>query len=379
MIHYGRESYQNTIRLASIQIHLALNHYYHSFFRSTISDWQPSLQRLDHPSENVLIHHPRIHTIRCFSSLENISMQNTIEATQLTKHFEKFVAVDGIDLKVAKGEIFGLLGPNAAGKSTTLRLLAGIMAADGGSATVLGYDLHSQMDSIKANIGYVSQSFALYPELTVAENLDFYSAIYGVISKSRKAELLHEYGLEHLLNKRAGILSGGYKRRLSIVCALAHDPELIFLDEPTSGIDPVTRKDLWEKFYLLATQGKTLFVTTHYMEEAERCHKLAFLNHGKIVAQGSPSSMISDFNTHKVYTCPIRHDPNIVNILLAFSGVKVLNQFGETLRIITNNQVTTKDLEKMIHLHYPSTIKVLPSEPSIEDVFITLTHEEAMA
>jgi len=309
--------------------------------------------------------------------LEITPMQNIIEAKQLTKKFDHFIAVNGIDLTVGKGEIFGLLGPNAAGKSTTIRLLAGILATDGGSAKILDYDLHSELDKIKAHIGYVSQSFALYPELTVAENLDFYSAIYAVISQSRKKELLREYGLEHLANKRAGILSGGYKRRLSIVCALAHDPELIFLDEPTSGIDPVTRKELWEKFYMLATQGKTLFITTHYMEEAERCHKLAFLNHGQIVAEGSPASMISGFNNHKVYTCPVRHDPNIAKMLLAHTGVKVLNQFGETLRIITNNDVKAQDLEEMINLHYPLSIRVLSTEPTIEDVFITLTHEES--
>ncbi|MDX8381777.1 MAG: ABC transporter ATP-binding protein [Ghiorsea sp.] len=304
-------------------------------------------------------------------------MQNIIEAKQLTKKFDHFIAVNGIDLTVGKGEIFGLLGPNAAGKSTTIRLLAGILATDGGSAKILDYDLHSELGKIKAHIGYVSQSFALYPELTVAENLDFYSAIYAVISQSRKKELLREYGLEYLANKRAGILSGGYKRRLSIACALAHDPELIFLDEPTSGIDPVTRKELWEKFYMLATQGKALFITTHYMEEAERCHKLAFLNHGQIVAEGSPASMISEFNNHKVYTCPIRHDPNIAKILLAHTGVKVLNQFGETLRIITNNDVTAQDLAEMIHQYYPLSIRVLSTEPTIEDVFITLTNEES--
>jgi len=304
-------------------------------------------------------------------------MKNMIEAKQLTKKFDNFIAVNGIDLTVAKGEIFGLLGPNAAGKSTTIRLLAGILATNEGSAKILGYDLDTELDQIKAHIGYVSQSFALYPELTVAENLDFYSAIYAVISQPRKEELLREYGLEHMVNKRAGILSGGYKRRLSIVCALAHDPELIFLDEPTSGIDPVTRKELWEKFYMLATQGKTLFITTHYMEEAERCHKLAFLNHGQIVAQGSPASMISGFKNHKIYTCPIRHDPNISKILLAHTGVKVLNQFGETLRIITSTDVTANDLAEIIQQHYPSNIKVLPTEPTIEDVFITLTHEES--
>lgn len=171
-------------------------------------------------------------------------MPSMMTIKNMSKHFGDHIAVNAMNLSIDKGEIFGLLGPNAAGKSTTIRLLSGIIMMDAGNVEILGYDLNSQMDQVKTKIGYVAQFFALYPELTVAENLDFYSAIYSAVSKERKEKLLNEYGLHHVAQQRAGQLSGGYKRRLSIACALAHDPELIFLDEPTAGIDPVTCKEL---------------------------------------------------------------------------------------------------------------------------------------
>lgn len=306
-------------------------------------------------------------------------MSNIIEVKNMSKRFGESLAVKAMDLSIKRGEIFGLLGPNAAGKSTTIRLLSGIISMDEGHVKIAGYNLQTQMDQVKASIGYVAQFFALYPELTVAENLDFYSAIYTNISKQRKAALLQEYGLATMANQRAAVLSGGYKRRLSIACALAHDPEIIFLDEPTAGIDPVTRKELWDQFYALAAQGKTLFVTTHYMEEAERCNQLAFLHHGKLVAQGSPSALVSSFTQHKIYKCPVRHDPQLAKTLMDIPGVQVLNQFGEELRIITDNVIDVDRLRTVLNDFYLQDIDVLQVKPTIEDVFIALTHEEAAA
>lgn len=298
-----------------------------------------------------------------------------IDIENVTKRFGATNAVDGIQLSIPEGEIFGLLGPNAAGKSTLIRLLAGILECDTGTAQVMGYDLVTEREKIKANIGYVAQSFALYPELTVAENLDFYSAIYMPISQDKQMELLKDYGLEGFSGHRAGLLSGGYKRRLSIVCALAHDPELIFLDEPTAGIDPVTRKELWEKFYQLTAQGKTLFVTTHYMEEAERCNRLAFLHHGKVVTQGKPSTIISSFTGRKIYTVMTGHNADLTAVLLSMPEVQVLNQFGDTLRIIADTSLEESMLESLIREHCGKQIKVNQVQPDIEDVFISLTHE----
>ena len=199
-------------------------------------------------------------------------MTDAIVVQRLCKQFGPIIAVDHIDFSVHRGQIFGLLGPNAAGKSTTIRLLAGIILADAGTVTILGLDLTSQISRIKYRIGYVAQHFALYPELTVAENLAFYSGLYRPKGHADLTGLLATCGLTPFAGQLAGKLSGGYKRRLSIACALTHDPELIFLDEPTAGIDPVTRKELWDLFYDLAASGRTLFVTTHYMEEAERCN-----------------------------------------------------------------------------------------------------------
>ncbi len=303
-------------------------------------------------------------------------MSNIIEIRGMSKRFGDLQAVDVMDLSIKRGEIFGLLGPNAAGKSTTIRLLSGIISMDAGKVDVAGFDLRSQMDDVKASIGYVAQFFALYPELTVMENLDFYSAIYSHINKEKKQTLLKTYGLHDMADQRAGLLSGGYKRRLSIACALSHDPELIFLDEPTAGIDPVTRKELWDQFYALAAEGKTLFVTTHYMEEAERCNQLAFLHHGKIVAQGSPLSLISGFTQRKIYKCPIRHDVQLAKILAQTKGVQVLNQFGEELRIIADNALELDDLKAVLFDFYAKNIDVELVKPTIEDVFIALTQEQ---
>lgn len=301
---------------------------------------------------------------------------NIIEAKQITKRFGDIVAVDGISLSIPQGEIFGLLGPNAAGKSTVIRLLSGILRLDAGSAAILDYDLATQTDAIKKRIGYVSQFFALYPELTVAENLVFYSAIYSSVSREKQNRLLSAYGLRDVANQRSGLLSGGYKRRLSIVCALAHEPELIFLDEPTAGIDPVTRKELWEQFYVLAAEGKTLFVTTHYMEEAERCNRLAFIHHGRLVAEGSPSAIISTLANRRIYTAPIRHHAELAAALSLVPGVLVLNQFGDQLRIITD-QSTDREALNQVLVHFGGVgTCVSDATASIEDAFISLTHEE---
>ena len=300
-------------------------------------------------------------------------MTVTIKTQNLTRIFGDFVAVDKLNLSINSGEIFGLLGPNAAGKSTTIRLLAGILRPNSGEASILGFNLFTQTELIKQRIGYVAQQFSLYPDLTVLENITFYAGLYGVDNINRLQELLDLYDLTQFKNKAAGLLSGGYKRRLAIACATAHDPELIFLDEPTAGIDPVTRKELWDLFYSLSNSGKTLFVTTHYMEEAERCNRLAFLSHGKLVAQGTPVEIRCSLKDRRVYSCQIPHDPALTRALTEMPGIQLVNQFGSELRIITDASVTPDQLQKLIAEHFESSFQLQAATPSIEDAFISLT------
>ena len=300
-------------------------------------------------------------------------MPIAIETLNLSRRFGELVAVDQLNLSITSGEIFGLLGPNASGKSTTIRLLAGILLPDEGEASILGLNLFTQTEKIKQHIGYVAQHFALYPDLTVYENITFYSGLYGVNDRSHLQELLELYGLTKFNNKRAGLLSGGYQRRLAIACATTHDPELIFLDEPTAGIDPVTRKELWDLFYSLSTNGKTLFVTTHYMEEAERCNQLAFLNHGKLITQGSPAEIRASLIDHQVYLCEIPYNPELTSELLKLTGVELVNQFGNELRIITKKSVALDQIQKLINKYQDAPNIVTPVTPSIEDAFMSLT------
>jgi len=302
-------------------------------------------------------------------------MTITIETKNLRRKFGDFVAVDKLDLSIQKGEIFGLLGPNAAGKSTTIRMLSGILKADSGEASILGLNLFTQTEQIKQRIGYVAQQFSLYPDLTVQENISFYAGLYGVHDSERLHGLLDLYDLTQFSDKIAGLLSGGYKRRLAIACATTHDPELIFLDEPTAGIDPVTRKELWDLFYALATNGKTLFVTTHYMEEAERCNRLAFLSHGKLVAQGTPAEIRGSLDGRQIFSSEIPHDPELTSALMREPGIQLVNQFGSELRIITGASLTQDKLQSIITEHHAKSFQLTAVTPSIEDAFILLTSD----
>lgn len=219
-------------------------------------------------------------------------MNYIIETNKLTKTYGDLIAVDKIDLKVKKGEIFGFLGPNGAGKSTTIRMLCGILQPNSGTALVNGYDIVNQSEKIKQNIGYVTQRFGLYDDLTVGENLDFYASLYNIPPvkiKKNISNILSLLKFAERVNSLVGELSGGLKQRLAIACAIVHDPEIVFLDEPTAGVDPVLRKEIWEVLKNLSQQGMTLFITTHYMEEAEKCHSLGFIFNGKLMATDTPA------------------------------------------------------------------------------------------
>jgi ABC-2 type transport system ATP-binding protein len=232
-----------------------------------------------------------------------MSAHPSVQVENLVKKFDDFVAVDHVTFNVEKGEIFGFLGSNGAGKSTTIRMLCGLLRPSGGNAWVGGFDVFSQSEEIKQNIGYMSQRFSLYDELTVEENIDFFSDIYSTPRGSRqqlKQEILEMAGLEERRNTMTHLLPGGWKQRLALGCAVLHSPPILFLDEPTSGVDPIARRQFWELIYQLSERGQTIFVTTHYMDEAEYCHRLALMHEGRIIGLDTPKALRKTYRSESL-------------------------------------------------------------------------------
>ncbi len=228
---------------------------------------------------------------------------NSVEAHALRKTFGTLVAVDGITLAIRRGEVFGLLGPNGSGKTTTIRMLCGLLAPTSGTAAVVGYDVTRDAELIRHKIGYMSQRFGLYDDLTVGENLRFYASVYGLVGRERTERLrahADELGLSPRVKQLAGTLSGGWKQRLALACATAHRPEMLLLDEPTAGVDPAARQAFWATIRVLAERGTTILVTTHYMDEAERCDRLGFMSRGHLIALGSPREITTQFGTTNI-------------------------------------------------------------------------------
>jgi ABC-2 type transport system ATP-binding protein len=226
-----------------------------------------------------------------------------VRTHSLRRTFGSLVAVHGLDLEIRRGEVFGLLGPNGSGKTTTIRMLCGLVRPTSGTAQVAGHDVVTETETVRRRIGYMSQRYGLYDELTVAENLRFYASVYGLVGRERTARLerhVRDLGLGERLSQFAGTLSGGWKQRLALACATAHEPDLVFLDEPTAGVDPAARRVFWEIIYRLAGNGTTILVTTHYMDEAERCQRLAFLSRGHLIALGTPNEITAHFGAASV-------------------------------------------------------------------------------
>ena len=292
-----------------------------------------------------------------------------IQASNLTKRYNHHAVVNDVSLHVKQGQIFGLLGPNAAGKTTIMRMLCGIITSDEGEVKINDMDI----EQAKMDFGYVAQHFGQYEELSVWENLKFYASMYKVTDEQPLFALLDRYGLTAFKDQNAGSLSGGYQRRLALACALAHDPKVLFLDEPSAGIDPVTRKLLWDDFYKLSTEGKTLFVTTHYMEEAQRCHQLAFLSSGEIVAEGTPVTIKEALGGVMVVTAKIPYHPDIHQALHNLDGIILVNQFGNELRIVASLDLKQSLLESTIAAVIDKPFKLDNTEANLEDVFIALT------
>jgi ABC-2 type transport system ATP-binding protein len=228
---------------------------------------------------------------------------HAVEVHDVVKRFGSFVAVDHVNLQVDAGEIFGFLGPNGAGKSTTIRMLCGLLTPTSGSAIVAGFDVASAPESVRQKIGYMSQKFSLYDDLTVEENIDFFSGIYGLSTDQRaerKEYVLAMSGLKDRQATMTRLLAGGWKQRLALGCAILHEPPVLFLDEPTSGVDPIARRDFWDLIYELSAAGKTIFVSTHYMDEAEYCHRLALMYRGRVIALGTPEQLKDEANLHSM-------------------------------------------------------------------------------
>jgi len=306
-----------------------------------------------------------------------VSMQD------LTKRFGDFVAVDRVSVNVAQGEIFGFLGPNGAGKSTTIRILCGLLSPSSGKATVAGFDVASESEEIKRNIGYMSQKFSLYDDLTVEENIEFFGGVYGVSSEAlpaRRDSVLKMAGLEEKRNTMTRLLAGGWKQRLALGCAILHEPPILFLDEPTSGVDPIARRSFWELIYQLSSAGHTIFVTTHYMDEAEYCHRLALMHGGKIVALGSPEDLKKSIGEGRLLNL---ESSDLLGSMAALEGKKNILDvavFGGGLHVkVRDPAAAIPEIRDALHAAGIDVRALDQIAPSMEDVFVSLIEQEEMA
>src|SRR5579863_7810793 len=305
---------------------------------------------------------------------------NAVEIHDLVKRFGDFIAVDHVSLNVERGEIFGFLGPNGAGKSTTIRMLCGLLLPTSGTASVGGLDVMTQSEAIKKNIGYMSQKFSLYDDLTVEENIDFFSGIYGVPRArrpERKAYVLKMAGIEERRSTLTHLLSGGWKQRLALGCAILHEPPILFLDEPTSGVDPIARRTFWDLIYQLSASGHTVYVSTHYMDEAEYCHRLALMYRGKVIALGTPAELKNSLASHNLFHLEVSDLLGAMNTLEKIPGLSEIAVFGGGLHVTAAD--ATRAVPEMRSALEGAGISVPilePIQPSMEDVFVAMIEEE---
>jgi len=299
-----------------------------------------------------------------------------IRARGLTRRFGRLVAVDHVDLEVPAKRVYGFLGPNGSGKSTTIRMLCGLLTPTAGEIEVLGLRIPAQADALRPHIGYMTQRFSLFEDLSVRENLEFLAAIQGVPkakTKRRVDELIGQYHFSDRQKQLAGTLSGGQKQRLALACAVIHQPELLFLDEPTSAVDPESRRDFWEKLFELADAGTTLLVSTHLMDEAERCHRLAILDRGALVADGTPHELTAQLEG-RTFTVETADPRRAQRALGGVPGVLGVAQVGNTLRVLTADSFgdVTQRMGQALAAAGPNA-EVVPAPPNLEDVFVAAT------
>jgi len=305
---------------------------------------------------------------------------NAVVIERLVKRFGTFTAVDDISLTVARGEIFGFLGPNGAGKSTTIRMLCGLLTPTSGRASVGGFDVATQPEEIKRSIGYMSQKFSLYDDLMVEENIDFFAGIYGVPAErreKRKEYVLWLAGLHDRRRAMTGELAGGWKQRLALGCAIVHEPPILFLDEPTSGVDPIARRSFWDLIYQLSAAGHTVFVSTHYMDEAEYCHRLALMYRGRIVALGSPAELKSSLTSHHLFELESTDALESMRALEGRSGILDVAVFGGGLHVAVDDERTGgARIRGLLEGAGIEVHRLEAIEPSMEDVFVARIEQE---
>ena len=301
-----------------------------------------------------------------------------ISATGLTRKFGSLIAVNEVDLEIPAGTIYGFLGPNGSGKSTTIRMLCGLLTPSAGTATVMGMDTVKESEALKQHIGYMTQRFALFEDLTVRENLRFISEVYALPRAKRRPrvdQLLEEFSLVAQVNQRSGTLSGGQKQRLALAAAILHEPKILFLDEPTSAVDPQNRRDFWEKLFEMAERGTTILVSTHYMDEAARCHRLAVLDQGVKVADGSPKELGENIGYNVIEV--VADNPNSARLSLADNpAFTSITQLGVRLRVLVSKRVPDALGQVKLNLR-EAQIRAEADQvfPDLEDIFMAVTEE----
>ena len=302
-------------------------------------------------------------------------MKTVVDTQDLTKRFGDFTAVDAVTFKIGTGEVVGYLGPNGSGKTTTIRMLLGLLLPTSGSAQVLGYDITTQQEAIRSRCGYMSQKFALYDELTAWENLVFYAGVYGMSDRQHVHNTLARLGLKDVVKERAGDLPVGWRQRLALATAIVHQPRLLFLDEPTSGVDPIARRDFWDLIYEFVAEGVTAFVTTHYMDEAEYCNRVGIMSAGRLLAMDTSSTLKKQALpglAWDVYAEPLLY---VLQVLESVPGVIRTGLVGDHLRAITPKGVRAQDLVAAIQTATIDQVRVEQVEPTLEDVFLALASQ----
>ncbi len=295
----------------------------------------------------------------------------------LTKRFGSFVAVDNVNLQVRRGEVFGFLGPNGAGKSTTIRMLCGLLRPSAGHATVAGYDVARSPEQVRQRLGYMSQKFSLYADLTVMENIRLFAGLYSVPEKQKPERIAWALTMSNLNGRESlitGALPGGWKQRLALGCAVLHKPPILFLDEPTSGVDPIARRQFWALIHQMADEGVTVFVTTHYMEEAEYCNRLALIDRGTVVALGSPSELKDRAIEGDLLLLECSRPGEALESLRRVPGVRDTAVFGSALHLVVEDAATAEPAIRNAMLRLSNEVRRLERiRPSLEDVFVALT------
>src|SRR5437879_5632520 len=307
---------------------------------------------------------------------------SAIVAENLSRKFGDVVAVNDVSFRVEKGEIFGFLGPNGSGKTTVIKMLTGLLPLSGGEARVEGIDVRTDAESVRERIGYMSQNFSLYYDLTVTENLEFYGRIYSLEParlKRRMEEIVQINGLGPYLNRLSAQLSGGWKQRLALGCAMLHEPKLLFLDEPTAGIDPVARRQLWDLLFELSGQGITFFVTTHYMDEAERCSHVAYIYYGKLIADGTPNSLRELPDVQPPGTLRVElTTPEVTRALRVarhLPGIRSATIFGQSIHALIDDRFNLDELREQLMKNGITVTEIRPLAPSLEYAFVELTYK----